>query len=80
MCHCDVSIKPSLSPSAVQLRKREGVSFYMWNFLVFFSTWYETKSKISKKLKGDAKVQFSGQPRQLLRNLKSNFDEIFHDG
>ena len=47
--HCDVSIKPSLAPSAVQLRKGEGVSIYMWNFLVFFSTWYQTKLKISKK-------------------------------
>ena len=30
--------------------------------------------------KGDAKVQFSGQQRQLLRNLKSYFHEILHDG
>ena len=31
-------------------------------------------------LKGDAKVCFSGQQSQLLRNLKSDFDEILHDG
>ena len=37
-------------------------------------------SKDPHMQKGDGKVWFSGQQRQLLRNLKSNFDEILHDG
>ena len=52
ICMVTVMFQSSLAQHlvlSVQLRKREGVSIYMWNFLVFFSTWYQTKLKISKK-------------------------------